>query len=62
MTAEQIEELLNAQRAYFKSGATLGYGFRMDALGRLYDALVKREGDIADAVKADLGKLSLIHI
>lgn len=56
MTAEQIEELLNAQRAYFKSGATLGYGFRMDALGRLYDALVKREGDIADAVKADLGK------
>ena len=56
MTTEQIEELLNAQRAYFKSGATLGYGFRMDALGRLYDALVKREGDIADAVKADLGK------
>lgn len=49
-------EILNAQRAYFDSGATLSAEFRLDALKKLYNAIIKNERKLLDALHADLGK------
>ena len=56
MNTEEIEALLARQRAYYKSGATLPVKFRIACLCRLYDAILAREEEIAEALKADLGK------
>lgn len=50
------KEILEAQRAYFDSGATLDYKFRLDALKKLYGAIISNERKILDALHADLGK------
>jgi aldehyde dehydrogenase (NAD+) len=52
----QITNLLDQQRAYFNSGATLNADFRLRQLGKLRDALRKNENAIYDAVYADLRK------
>jgi aldehyde dehydrogenase (NAD+) len=44
------------QRAYFRTGATLGAEFRRAQLGRLREAVVRREDEILDALKRDLGR------
>ena len=44
------------QRAYFRTGATLDVQFRRAQLGRLREAVVRREGEILDALKRDLGR------
>ena len=51
-----IQALVSAQRAYFRTGATLNLTFRQRALETLEEALRAREGALMDALKADLGK------
>ena len=52
----RTEEILNKQREYFASGATLPIGARETALKKLYIAIKKNEDKILEALKADLGK------
>ncbi len=59
MTAQEISALANAQREYFRTGATLPVAFRKKQLIRLYDTVKKYEKDICDALTADLGKSRL---
>ena len=54
--AQDYTALIGAQRNYFASGATLPLAKRREALGALYQAIVEREGEIAAALSADLGK------
>ncbi len=56
MRAGDIENILEKQRAYFKSGATLPISFRIEMLKKLRAAVKKYEKEIEDALKADLGK------
>ena len=58
MTPEEIHKLVNRQREYFSTGATLPVDHRIDALRRLKAAILKHESDIAEALKQDLGKSS----
>ena len=51
-----VEELINAQRAFFQSGRTLSIDFRIEALKKLYKAVQESEKEILDALQADLGK------
>lgn len=50
------ETLLNAQRAYFETGATLPTPARKMALKALYQAIAEREEAICAALREDLGK------
>ncbi len=54
-----IDEILERQREYFHSGATLPVSFRVAALKKLYAAIQNYEGEILQALKEDLGKSSL---
>lgn len=56
MTNEQIASLLEKQRTFYKSGATVPVRFRIEQLKKLYNAVKKYEAEINDALKADLGK------
>ena len=56
MTGEEIQALLDAQRAFFNSGATLSVDFRIKSLRKLYDAVKAHESDVHAALTADLGK------
>ena len=56
MTSEQIRSLLDRQRAYYRSGATVPVGFRIKQLKALYAAVKKYQSEVNDALKADLGK------
>ena len=52
----EMEKLLTQQRAWFRTGATLGSTARKKALEALYQAVKDMEGDIALALERDLGK------
>jgi len=52
----EIKELAVAQRAYFDSGKTLPAAARVAALKKLRDGMIRYEGKIAAALKADLNK------
>lgn len=56
MTGQEIKSLLDGQREYFKSGATLPVRFRKEQLRKLYATVEKYQNEINDALKADLGK------
>ena len=56
MTGEQIKSLLEKQRAYYKTGATVPVRFRIAQLKKLYAAVKKYETQVNDALEADLGK------
>jgi len=56
MTSSEIQYLLEKQRDYFKSGATIPVEFRIDQLKKLYSAVKKYQNDINDALNSDLGK------
>ena len=56
MENKNIDEIVLSQRAYFASGATLSYEFRMDALRKLEAAINANEEKIYAALRADLGK------
>ena len=56
MTSEQIKSLLDGQKAYYKSGATIPVEFRIQQLKKLYETVKKYESEVNDALKTDLGK------
>lgn len=51
-----IDEILEKQRLYFQSGATLSVDFRIEMLKKLRNVITKYEKEIACALKEDLGK------
>ena len=51
-----MEALVQAQRDYFFTGATLPLSFRRQALERLRRAILQREEEIYAALAADLNK------
>ena len=56
MTNQEIENLLEKQRTYYHSGATLPIKFRIEQLKKLYNAVKLYQTEINDALKEDLGK------
>ncbi|MBE6668151.1 MAG: aldehyde dehydrogenase [Ruminococcaceae bacterium] len=58
MTSREIQALVERQREFFKSGATLPLKFRKEQLKKLYGAIKSRETEINAALQADLGKSS----
>ena len=53
---DRILEITNAQKAFFKTGATLDIGFRKEMLGRLKTAIEKWEPELSKALWQDLHK------
>ena len=56
MTEKEIHDIVDRQRKYFQTGATLSADMRIAGLRRLYTALSQRETEIREALKKDLGK------
>ena len=56
MNEQQIREVVERQRTYFMSHATMDVSARRAALRRLREAVQEHEDDIAQALHADLGK------
>ncbi len=56
MTKEEIAALLEKQRKYYRTGATLSVKFRKEQLKCLYDAVKRYEVEIEEALFLDLGK------
>lgn len=56
MNETEIQEMIKKQRSYFYSGVTLDVDFRITALKKLKNAIIKYEAQINDAIKKDLGK------
>ena len=56
MNPLDFQKLIQRQRAYFKTGATLPVHFRIEALKKLQASIKKNEKEITDALSADLGK------
>ena len=56
MTSEQISDLLQKQRTFYKSGVTIPVAFRLEQLKKLYAAVKRYEDEIQEALRADLGK------
>ena len=53
-----IHEMIEAQREYFRTGATLPVSFRIEMLRKLRDAVNRCEGELREALAPDLGKSS----
>ncbi len=49
-------DAVGSQRAFFESGATRSYEFRIQQLNKLRAAIVKYQGEIQEALKADIGR------
>ncbi len=56
MTSNEIQNLLEKQRTFYKSGATIPVDFRIKQLKKLYNAVKKYQTEINEALKTDLGK------
>ena len=56
MTEQEIKTILNRQREYFTTGATLPASFRLEQLGKLKISLQQHEADLDLALQQDLGK------
>ena len=56
MTNQEIQSLLEKQRAYYRSGATIPVKFRIEQLKKLYAMVKKYQNEVNDALKSDLGK------
>lgn len=56
MNQSEIAAIVQKQRTYFNSGATLSIDGRIDALKKLRSALKTHEKSLSDALEADLGK------
>ena len=56
MTSLEIRALVERQREYYRSGATLPASFRVGQLKKLYDTVKKHQNEINNALTADLGK------
>ena len=56
MDSRQIADILESQREFYASGATLPVSFRIAQLKKLYAAVESREAQIHEALRKDLGK------
>ncbi|MBQ8175213.1 MAG: aldehyde dehydrogenase [Clostridia bacterium] len=56
MTNQEIQAILEKQRQFYRSGATIPVKFRIQQLKRLYAVVKRYEIEINDALKTDLGK------
>lgn len=56
MNETEIKNIVNTQRKYFYTGATLNVDFRIRALRKLKACILKHENEINAAIKKDLGK------
>ncbi len=56
MELEQILEIIERQKAYFKNGRTLDVDFRIANLKRLKQVILEMEDEIYEALYKDLGK------
>lgn len=56
MTREEVAAVVDRQRRYFRSGATLSVEHRMEALKKLRRMLAEHEQELAQALEQDLGK------
>lgn len=56
MNEQEIKNIIETQRKYFNSGATLDVEMRIQALKKLRTCIEKYESDIGAALKKDLGK------
>lgn len=56
MTQPEIQSLVNQQRRFFQTGATLPITVRLEALRKLQNTIRQREHEILEALHADLGK------
>ena len=56
MKQEEIQKIIDTQRAFFQTGATLDVNYRIQALKKLHTCLQQKEAEIARALKSDLGK------
>ncbi len=56
MTSNEIQSLLEKQRTFYKSGATISVDFRIKQLKKLCQTVKKYQAEINEALKADLGK------
>lgn len=56
MDSSKIKNVVNQQRKFFQTGATLPVKFRIEALKKLKANILANEKEIAVAIKADLGK------
>ena len=56
MTGEQISNLLEKQRKYYKTGVTIPVKFRIEQLKKLYATIKKYQTEVNDALTSDLGK------
>ena len=52
-----IEDTVTRERAFFRTGKTLPYACRRDALARLRLSILAHEEDINAALRADLNNL-----
>ena len=55
-TVSEIRGIIDAQRAFFRSGITLDVNWRLRELRRLRDAVIAREKEFEDALHKDLGR------
>ncbi len=56
MTSQEIQALLEKQKRYYKSGATIPVKFRIEQLKKLYKTIKKYQNEVNEALKTDLGK------
>lgn len=56
MTKREIKAIVQKQRDFFNTGATLDVKFRKESLKKLKKAIKRRERDIYEALRLDLGK------
>lgn len=56
MMEKEIHDIVDRQRKYLQTGATLSADMRIAGLRRLYTAVSQRETEIREALKKDLGK------
>lgn len=56
MTSTDIKQLIEKQRHFFYSGATLPVNYRLDALRKLQKCILDHEPEINATLKSDLGK------
>ena len=56
MERDELKHILEKQRAFFATGATLDPDYRTEALYNLRKTVLDCQGEIAAALREDLGK------
>ncbi len=53
---EWAKEIVDKQRAYFKTGVTRNYDFRIEQLKKLKSCILEYRDEVLECLKADLGR------